>query len=147
MKKRKNNEKHYTNVEQVLKKDGVSKVVLDKFENLPLINLHRITAKMPNNSWAVRIIYNQRFGGVLIKQYPGEGNRLHYHPDADECWVILKGKWKWYIENEGLKRAKEGDIIIVKKGINHKITCVGNKPGVRLAITMPDVDHVYSKGV
>ena len=36
-------------------------------------------------SWAVRIAFNNLFGGVIIQQQPGEGNRLHCHPDADEC--------------------------------------------------------------
>lgn len=146
MKRIKKCQTHDTDVERVLKKDGVLKVVLGKFENLSKINLKMIKAKMPKCSWAVRIIYNEQFGGVLIRQYPGEGNRLHYHPDADECWVILEGEWEWYIRGVGVKRARKDDIVIVRKGTDHRMTCVGKSPGIRLAITRPDVDHVYSEG-
>ena len=53
---------------------------------------------MGSGSWAARLVLNKRFGGVIIQQQPGEGNRLHYHPDADEYWVIMDGEWEWYIE-------------------------------------------------
>ena len=96
-------------------------------------------------SWAVRIAYNELFGGVLIQQQPGEGNRKHYHEDADENWVILDGEWEWWIENKGIKKVKKNDIIVVPKGVWHQIKCIGSSPGVRYAITMPDVNHVYEK--
>ena len=31
----------------------------------------------------------------------------------------------------------------IKKNIKHKIKCIGDKPGIRLAITKPDVNHIY----
>ena len=93
-------------------------------------------------SWAVRIAYNNRFGGVVIQQQPGEGNRKHYHPDADENWIILDGEWEWYIENKK-QIVKKGDFVIVPKKTWHQIKCVGSKPGVRYAITKPDVEHIY----
>jgi quercetin dioxygenase-like cupin family protein len=66
-------------------------------------------------SWAVRIAYNELFGGVVIQQQPGEGNRKHFHPDADENWVILDGEWEWWIEGIGTQRVKKNDIIVVPK--------------------------------
>ena len=80
---------------------------------------------------------------MLIKQNPGDGNRLHYHSDTDECWVILEGEWEWYIDGLGKKIVKKNDIVLVQKNVKHQITCVGNQPGIRFAITKPDVDHIY----
>ena len=74
---------------------------------------------------------------------PGEGNRLHQHPDAAECWIILQGKWKWFIEGKGDMLVSKGSIINVPEKTYHKITCVGDEPGIRFAITAPDVEHVY----
>jgi quercetin dioxygenase-like cupin family protein len=134
------------NVDQVLKDDGVDNSLLEpghKYENVSTINIKRIEEELEfKNSWAVRVIYNERFGGVIIKQNPGEGNRLHYHPDADECWVVLEGEYEWQIE-EQVSRVRQGDIIVVKANNWHKITAVGDKPAARLAITKPDVEHIY----
>ena len=135
-----------SNVKKVLIDDGVQDSLLNvghKFENLSTVNYKLIEQELDyKSSWAVRVIYNERFGGVIIKQMPGEGNRLHYHPDADECWIILDGKYQWQIANE-VKIVKKGDIVTVKANTWHKITVVGNKPAIRLAITKPDVEHIY----
>jgi quercetin dioxygenase-like cupin family protein len=132
-------------VSRVLKDDGVKKVIIGKYENLPLTSLDVIKKKMDGSSWAVRTVYNELFGGVLICQYPGECNRLHYHSDADECWVIMEGEWEWFMEGIGTKRVKENDIVLVKKGVKHLIKCIGDKPGIRFAITKPDVNHAYAE--
>ena len=136
---------HDDDVSNVLEKDGVPKVVLFDYENKSSTNLKNIISEMGEAPWAVRIVYNEVFGGVLICQNPGEGNRLHYHHNADECWVIMQGEWEWYIEGEGTKQVAKDDIVVVKKGTPHKITCIGDEPGIRFAITRPDVDHVYAE--
>jgi mannose-6-phosphate isomerase-like protein (cupin superfamily) len=136
-------EKHDADVVQVLHDDGVDEVVINDMENLSTTNIDKLIERMGPGSWAVRIVYNERFGGVIIQQNPGEGNRLHYHPDADECWVIIVGTWEWYIEGKGTKIVSKNDIVVVEKTVKHKITCIGNESGIRFAITKPDVDHVY----
>ena len=133
------------NLETVMHSDGVPRVNITDFENKPVTTLEEIEKKMERPPWAARLVYNERFGGVLIVQKPGEGNRLHYHPDADECWVILKGEWEWFIEGEGTKRVRERDIVLVKKNKKHRIKVVGKEPGTRFAITAPDVEHVFVK--
>jgi mannose-6-phosphate isomerase-like protein (cupin superfamily) len=139
-------EMHDTDLKTVLKNDGVNNVVVGELENIATTNVNELCERMGPGPWAARLVLNERFGGVLIQQRPGEGNRLHYHPDADECWVILSGKWEWFIEGEGTKEVSVNDIVVVKKGVKHKITCIGDTPGIRFAITAPDVDHVYSEG-
>ena len=128
----------------VLQDDGVKKIIIGEMENVTTTSIDQLKAEMGTESWAVRLVCNKNFGGVLIQQQPGEGNRLHYHPDADECWVIISGVWEWYIDGKGTKTVSANDIVVVRQGIKHKITCVGTEPGIRFAITVPDVDHVYA---
>ena len=134
------------NVEQVLKDDGIKYSLLEpghKYENLTSNNILKLESELGfDDSWAARVIYNPRFAGVIIKQNPGEGNRLHYHPDADECWVILEGQYKWSIDGVE-QQVSQGDIVVVKEKTWHQITVIGDKPAARLAITKPDVDHIY----
>jgi len=137
-------ETHDRDVVNVLRDDGVGKVVIGDLENVTTTNIDKLREQMGPGSWAVRLVYNDRFGGVLIQQQPGEGNRMHFHPDADECWVIINGVWEWYIDGEGTKSVSKNDVVVVKQGIKHKITCIGTGPGVRFAVTAPDVNHVYT---
>ena len=135
--------KHDDDVVNVLKNDGIDKIIINDLENAATTNIDDLVNTMGAESWAARLVYNKRFGGVLIQQQPGEGNRLHYHPDADECWIIISGDWEWYIDGEGTKTVHKNDIVVVKQGVKHKIKCIGTKPGIRFAITKPDVNHVY----
>ena len=135
-----------SNVKSVLEKDGLDPKSLDVFhayENVSTVNLSTLRAELGMGSWAVRIAYNDRFGGVVIQQQPGEGNRKHFHAHADENWVIMDGEWEWWIDGLGTQKVTKNDIIVVPTGVLHHIKCVGETPGVRYAITQPDVEHSY----
>ena len=137
-----------SNVKRVLKEDGLDENTLSKFhkfENISTININDLRKEFGSGSWAARIAYNDDFGGVVIQQQPGEGNRKHYHPNADENWVILDGKWEWWIDGIGVQTVKKNDILGVPKKTWHQIKCIGNSAGIRYDITIPDVPHVYEK--
>lgn len=137
-----------TDVVKVLIDDGLDSIdwkTFRKYENISTISLAQLRDELGMGSWAVRIAYNNLFGGVIIQQNSGEGNRKHYHPDADENWIIMDGVWEWWIKDKGRKIVKQNDIVVVPKGIPHLITCIEG-PGARYAITKPDVNHVYVKG-
>ncbi len=136
-----------TNVVKVLNDDGIKDInekKLRKYENITSINVDEIRKDLGMGSWAVRLVFNDIFGGVLIQQQPGEGNRRHYHKYADENWIILDGEWEWYIEGCEKKKVKKGDFVLVPRGTWHQIKCVGKGVGLRYAITQPDVEHIYS---
>ena len=136
-----------SDVKNVLVEDGLPKEALATFhqyENQTTVNIETLRKELGMTSWAVRIAYNDRFGGVVIQQQSGEGNRKHYHPHADENWVILDGEWEWWIEGKGTQTVKTHDIIVVPKNTWHHIKCTKG-PGVRYAVTQPDVEHVYEK--
>ena len=90
--------KQDNNLKNVLKDDGVKTFEINKFENLSTNSIENIKKTLGSPPWAARLVYNETFGGVLICQNPGEGNRKHFHPDADECWIIVEGEWEWFIE-------------------------------------------------
>ena len=73
---------------------------------------------------------------------PGEGNRMHHHTDWDEWWYIVEGQWEWMIEGVP-KVVKAGDVVFINRFRKHKITSVGDKIAIRMAISRADVDHVY----
>ena len=134
-----------SDVISVLSDDGLPQESLKNFflyQNSTTVSIGELREKLGLGSWAARIAYNDRFGGVVIQQQSGEGNRKHYHPDADENWVIIDGEWEWWIEGQGTRKVKKNDIIVVPAKTWHKITCVKG-PGIRYAITQPDVEHVY----
>ena len=95
-------------------------------------------------AWAHTLVDSPSTTSTLIGQMPGEGNRMHYHPEWDEWWYIVKGEWIWNIEGEE-KKVKEGDVIFIERNRIHKITASGKELAIRLAVSRADVDHVYEK--
>jgi len=129
-------------VPDILAKDGVIKNDLFDVNN-EKVSLEKIVKNFgKNKSWSKRLINTENNSATLICQRPGEGNRFHYHPDWNEWWYIVDGQWQWNIEKR--KRiVSKGDVVFIPKGKIHKITAVGSKPAIRLAVSREDVAHVY----
>lgn len=132
-------------VPDILKKDGIVEADFGR-ENQPLINLDDVIAQKDNSrSWCHRIVNTENNSATLISQMPGEGNRLHYHPDWNEWWYIVSGTWKWEIDGKETI-VKKADVVFIEKNKWHRITAMGDKPAVRLAISKDGVSHVYPAG-
>jgi len=138
----KNNEHIEVDVPSILEKDGVK--TNDLFDsNKEVVSLDAILSEKPSDSsWSKRVIDTDSNSMTIIAQMPGEGNRRHYHPDWNEWWYIVQGEWEWEIEDE-IKRIKAGDIVMVEKRRVHKITAVGDKMAIRMAVSRADVEHIY----
>jgi quercetin dioxygenase-like cupin family protein len=129
-------------VPSILVKDGILKSDFDH-ENLPLSDIDEILNKADNSiSWCRRIVNTENNSATLISQLPGEGNRLHYHPNWNEWWYIIRGEWEWEVEGEKMP-VKKGQMVFIPKNKWHKITAIGDNPAVRLAVSRADVAHVY----
>ena len=129
-------------VPSILKEDGITHTDFTDI-NLEHQNIFTVIEAMPKDcSWSKTLVNSESNSVTLIAQKAGEGNRLHYHPDWNEWWLILQGKWKWEIEGKE-KIVEKGDFIFMKKGRRHKITACGNKLSIRMAVSRYDVEHVY----
>lgn len=135
-----------TNVPSILKKDGIVENNFEN-ENFPLVTLLNIIKQQDNTrSWSLRIINTENNSATLISQLPGEGNRLHYHPNWNEWWYIVDGEWDWEIEGE-IFRVRKGDVVFIEKNKLHRITAAGDKPAIRLAVSKDLVPHIYPEEV
>lgn len=131
-----------SDVPSILEKDGVRKN--DLFDsNKPKVNIEDIIAEFSGlPSWSKRVVNSKSNSVTIICQSPGEGNRLHYHADWDEWWLILEGVWQWEIEGEVIN-VKKGDLVFIERGKPHRITAVGKRPAIRMAVSREDVAHIY----
>ena len=138
----KNEEHSEKDVPSILSKDGIHKFDFDH-ENLPINDIEEIINSSDNSiSWCRRIINTENNSATLISQLPGEGNRLHYHPNWNEWWYIIQGEWRWEVEDETIN-VKKGQMVFIPKNKWHKITAVGKIPAIRLAVSRADVAHIY----
>ncbi len=133
--------RHEVHVPEILDKDGVQERDFVS-ENKTIVNAREIIENASESSWIRRIVNTENNSCCLISQLPGEGNRKHYHPSWNEWWYIVDGEWDFEIESK-IHRVKKDDIIFIPKNSWHKITAVGDKPAVRLAVSREDVKHSY----
>lgn len=131
-----------SDVPSILAKDGVQNNNFDN-ENKPVASVEEIINSQDSSiSWSYRVVNSDSNSATIISQLPGEGNRRHYHPNWNEWWYILDGQWLWEIEGEEFV-IKKGEIVFIEKGKVHKITAIGDRPAIRLAVSRGDVPHIY----
>jgi quercetin dioxygenase-like cupin family protein/CMP-N-acetylneuraminic acid synthetase len=129
-------------VPSILKIDGIGQSDFTR-ENEPLVNIAELISTKNNDvSWCHRLVNTESNSATLISQLPGEGNRLHFHPEWNEWWYIVDGSWIRQIEGVDTI-VNKGDFVFMPKNKRHKITATGDKPAIRLAVSRADVAHVY----
>ena len=129
-------------VYNILTKDGVKNIDFEN-ENSLISDLNIIIDENKDlENWSKRLINTESNSATLICQQPGEGNRKHHHSNWNEWWYIIKGEWKFEIEDQ-IYRIKKGQLVLIKKNLKHKITAIGNETAIRLAVSRSDVDHIY----
>jgi CMP-N-acetylneuraminic acid synthetase/quercetin dioxygenase-like cupin family protein len=129
-------------VASILLRDGIANNVLDEANQMVAHLPDIVGAYPPEASWSKRLINTDSNSMTILCQQPGEGNRRHYHPDWNEWWYIVEGEWEWEIDGE-TKIVRQGDVVLMPKNKIHKITAVGSKRAIRMAVSREDVDHVY----
>ena len=109
------------------------------------ISLEDAKARHGEPPWGERVVSTDQMQGTLICQSPGHVNDRHYH-NQDEWWVIMEGEIHWEIEGfpEPVK-AKAGDVVLVPKRHYHHIHVKGDKPAIRLAISVAGEKHLHDK--
>ena len=131
-------------VSSILKMDGVEENQQEQ-ANKEVVSIKEILKTKPhNNSWSHTLINSDSNSATLIGQLEGEGNRMHFHPDWNEWWYIIEGSWEWEIEGKK-KVINKGEVVFIEKNKKHKITAMGGKMSIRLAVSRYDVDHVYTE--
>ncbi len=95
--------------------------------------------------WAERVVLTDEMQGTLICQSPGHPNDKHYH-NHDEWWLVMEGEIHWEVEGQSEPvKARAGSFVFVPKRHYHHIHVKGDKPAIRLAISVAGETHLHDK--
>jgi len=87
----------------------MSKINLkSQFENLPY--------------FSPKIIEEVNDVFVKVAKIKGEKVPWHNHVDEDELFYIVEGSLLFEVENEHSFTMNQGDLFVVKKGVNHRVS-------------------------
>ena len=110
-----------------------------------LVNLEELKRQNGEPPWAQRVAVTDQMCGTVIRQAPGHPNDKHYHI-YDEWWLVLEGEIHWEIEGVSqLVEAGPGDFVFVPKNHFHHIRVKGDKPAIRLAVSVTGEPHRHEK--
>ncbi|NNL01143.1 MAG: cupin domain-containing protein [Eudoraea sp.] len=81
-----------------------------------------VSLKNIKNHFSPKIIGEVDNVYIKIVKILGEKVPWHNHKDEDELFYILEGSLEVEIENEPSFQMNKGDLYIVKRGVNHKVS-------------------------
>ncbi|MHA2097993.1 MAG: cupin domain-containing protein [Candidatus Kariarchaeaceae archaeon] len=85
------------------------------------INLKHHLSKV-NDYFSPKIIEEVNDAYIKVAKIKGEKVPWHIHENEDELFYVVEGKLLMEIENEDSIIMKKGDLFVVKKGINHRVS-------------------------
>jgi quercetin dioxygenase-like cupin family protein len=80
-----------------------------------------------------------------VKYDPGKQVPWHAHEDTEQVMFILEGEVEMTIEEE-TATLKAGDVVVVNRGLNHKLFSAGGVTFMEALAPVP-LDHVPDKGL
>jgi quercetin dioxygenase-like cupin family protein len=80
-----------------------------------------------------------------VKYDPGKQVPWHAHEDTEQVMFILEGEVEMTIEEE-TATLKAGDVVVVNRGLNHKLYSEGGVTFMEALAPVP-LDHVPDKGL
>jgi mannose-6-phosphate isomerase-like protein (cupin superfamily) len=80
------------------------------------------TLKNITNHFSPKIIGEVNDVYIKIVKILGEKVPWHNHKDEDELFYILEGSLEIEIENNPPFQMNKGDLYVVKRGVNHKVS-------------------------
>ncbi|MFN7921958.1 MAG: cupin domain-containing protein [Bryobacteraceae bacterium] len=119
-------------------------------ENKPHVTFEEAAEMAEKKKTTLRIVQDDRGAANFIYGYNSklppldEKNKGHYHPEAAEYWLIMKGPIRYPIEKVGVVIAETGDVVYVPPFTWHAPRWWGDGSSCRLAMNgYPDIAHLF----
>ena len=80
--------------------------------------------KNMNNYFSPKIIGEVNDVYVKVAKIKGDEIPWHNHKNEDELFYIIEGILQFEIEGRASFEMKEGDLFVVKKGVNHRVSSI-----------------------
>ena len=88
--------------------------------------------------WREPVLATERFRMVLLCWPPGYHHPRHYHPRADESWLIYEGQVRVIFDDGTTVVADPGSVLFAKKGTVHDMTVTSKESLLLVAIVAPN---------
>ena len=77
-----------------------------------------------NDFFSPKVIAEVNDQYVKVAKIKGEEIPWHNHANEDELFYIINGSLLMEVENEPDRTMNTGDMLVIKKGVNHRVSAV-----------------------
>ncbi len=102
-----------------------------------LYNLGEMKAFRADQGNKVEVYGSKASGGALWCLEPGQEVPAHYHPGADDVWVVLEGEGTYFLGEGEKVRLKAGMVALAPAGAVHGMVNDGEGRFVFFAVQAP----------
>jgi len=113
-------------------------VAAEDANNRLIDSLEEVMARNGNPPWRERELATERFRMVVLCWPPGFVYPKHYHPRADEFWLIQEGRIRVSFDEGPAKEAGPGSVLFAKKGTVHEMANIGKDRLIMIAVVIPN---------
>jgi quercetin dioxygenase-like cupin family protein len=101
-------------------------------------SLDEVKARNGDPPWREMELATERFRMVVLCWPPGFVYPKHYHPRADEFWLVREGKVRVAFDDEPATVAGPGSVLFAEKGTVHEMAAIGEEPLIMIAVVIPN---------
>ena len=88
-----------------------------------MVNIEQVSSNL-TDYFSPKVVGEVNDQYIKIAKIFGEKVPWHNHENEDEAFYILKGELLMEIEGQPPFTMKKGDLYVVKKGVNHRVSSV-----------------------
>lgn len=82
---------------------------------------------------------------VRVDTPPGSGPPAHVHRRDDELFIVLDGRYRFWLDDKPPIDAGAGDVVFMPKNVAHQYLNVGDEPGSHYFVTVPGgLDELFA---
>ncbi|MEI7994555.1 MAG: cupin domain-containing protein [Methylococcaceae bacterium] len=94
----------------------------------------------PTDGEPIRSVVTQSKDAVVVAWHINQGQEipLHIHPHGQDTWIILSGKGRYSLDNNGTTRPiTAGDVVVAHTGEVHGVVNENPEPLVFISVVSP----------
>ena len=98
-----------------------------------------IKARNGSGRWRERIVASPQQRVVLLHWPPGTDQPAHYHPGAEEIFVIHSGRAEFLFDDDQVVQAAPGAVLYASPRRRHALRVIGDEPLLMMCFLAPNL--------
>jgi quercetin dioxygenase-like cupin family protein len=109
--------------------------------NVPFLDLDPLAGELGEAPWRAALVGSPALRVTLLHWAPGYTTIPHYHPVAEEIFLVISGRACFAIGDQPEREVGPGELMLARRGELHAIRVPEGAPLTLLAAVAPNQDR------